>query len=89
MPAGAMYPELGRRLVELRKRGGDMGKIEDIATLAAFGGEVDTHRRAQPEKETKKEKKKPVGGEDLLEGPQKAGEAKTQEEIDALVASSV
>ena len=64
-----------------------VGALKEIenridALLTAFGGDVKTRKP----KKAPKAKKKALTDEDLLEGPQKVGEANTQEDIDKLFA---
>lgn len=55
------------------------------ALLKAFGDEIKKAKATQKTREEKKDK--PLSDEDLLNGPQKNGERKTQDEIDALLAN--
>ncbi len=60
--------------------------LEDIeeridALVAAFGSEIGKFKAEQPEREEKKEP-----GKELLHGPQLAKDAKSQAEVDALLA---
>ena len=54
------------------------------ALVEAFGQEIE---RTKPQEPDDKQEAKPVADEDLLNGPQLKDEAKSQEEIDALLAS--
>ncbi len=61
--------------------------LEDIeeridALVAAFGSEIGKFKAEQPEREEKKD-----SDEDVLHGPQLAKDAKSQAEVDALLAS--
>lgn len=56
------------------------------ALVAAFGDEIEKYKKANP-KEEDSGADKPISDEDLLEGPQLAGDGKSQDEIDALLAS--
>jgi len=56
------------------------------ALVAAFGDEIEKYKKANP-KEEDSGADKPITDEDLLEGPQLAGDGKSQDEIDALLAS--
>lgn len=56
------------------------------ALVEAFGKEIDRIKSRQPD-EKADDKQRPPTDEDLLHGPQLANEARTQEEIDALLAS--
>ncbi len=57
-------------------------KIDGLVT--AFGSEIEKIKKDAPKKT---ENDGPISDEDLLEGPQLAGEANTQDDIDALLAS--
>jgi chemotaxis protein CheZ len=59
-------------------------KIDGL--VSAFGSEIDEVKKSQTEQKTQEEDK-PLTDEDLLHGPQMEEEAKSQEEIDALLAS--
>ena len=59
-------------------------KIDALVT--AFGSEIEQIKAEQPNDEEEK-KEEPIDDADLLHGPQKAGEGKSQAEIDALLAS--
>jgi chemotaxis protein CheZ len=68
------------------------GSLKEIETridalLTAFGGDVTTGKPIKALKTKKKTDKKVLTDEDLLVGPQKVGEANTQEDIDKLFAS--
>jgi len=52
--------------------------------VTAFGSEIEKVKADQPENEPSNAE---LTDEDLLEGPQQEGEASTQAEIDALLAS--
>jgi len=58
------------------------GKID--ALVDAFGSEIEKYKTANPDVETEKRE---LTDEDLLEGPQLDGQGKSQEDIDALLAS--
>lgn len=60
------------------------GKVD--ALTAAFGDEIEKLKAQQLPREEIEDR--PLTDEDLLHGPQLAGEAKTQDEIDALLAKS-
>ena len=90
MPAGRVDATLRQRLEELEGKHGDTVRTEDIeeridAPVAAFGSEIEKVKAEQPEAEAKEEKKD--SEEDLLHGPQLAEDAKSQAEVDALLAS--
>ncbi len=90
MPAGKVDATLRQRLGELEGKHGDTVRTEDIeeridALVAAFGSEIEKVKAEQPEAEAKEEKKD--SEEDLLHGPQLAEDAKSQAEVDALLAS--
>lgn len=74
----------GQRITKVVKA---LKDIEDKinALVQAFGSEIDKVKAAQPKKE--KDEDKPMTDEDLLDGPQLANKAQTQEEVDALLAS--
>ncbi len=55
------------------------------ALVAAFGSEIEKVKAEQPEPKAKEEKKD--SDEDLIHGPQLAEDAKSQAEVDALLAS--
>ena len=55
------------------------------ALVAAFGSEIEKVKAERPETEAKEEKKD--SDEDLIHGPQLAEDAKSQAEVDALLAS--
>lgn len=56
------------------------------ALTAAFSDEIEKLKAQQPPPEEKEAR--PLTDEDLLHGPQMAGEAKTQDEVDALLKQS-
>lgn len=58
------------------------GKID--ALVDAFGSEIEKYKAANPDAE---EAPREITDEDLLEGPQLEGQGKSQEDIDALLAS--
>ena len=55
------------------------------ALIAAFGDEIAKYKKANPKNDETGDK--PMTDEDLLEGPQLEGDGKSQDEIDALLAS--
>jgi chemotaxis protein CheZ len=55
------------------------------ALIAAFGSEIDKFKAANPDPES--DKPKVLTDEDLLEGPQLEGQGRSQDDIDALLAS--
>jgi len=58
------------------------------ALVSAFGDEIEKVKSTDTDKDaSKKDDKKTITDEDLLEGPQLSGEGRSQEEIDALLAS--
>ena len=61
------------------------GRVEKL--IEAFGIEIAVFKEAEKQKNTEEEPEKEISDEDLLGGPQHAHEAKSQEEIDALLAS--
>lgn len=73
----------GQRITKVVKALKDIeDKIDALVT--AFGSEIDKVKAEEPKK---KKKAEDLTDEDLLDGPQQEGEASTQEEIDALLAS--
>lgn len=74
----------GQRITKVVKALKDIEERID-ALVAAFGSEIEKVKAEQPEAEAKKEKKD--SDEDLLHGPQLAEDAKSQAEVDALLAS--
>jgi len=73
----------GQRITKVVKALKDIeDKIEALVT--AFGSEIEKVKADQPENEPSNAE---LTDEDLLEGPQQEGEASTQAEIDALLAS--
>ncbi len=56
------------------------------ALVEAFGNEIKKHKAPHPDK-VEKDKPRPVEDADLLNGPQSKDNAKSQDEIDALLAS--
>lgn len=74
----------GQRITKVVKALKDIEeKIEALVT--AFGSEIDKIKAKEPQEEAKP--KTDLSDEELLGGPQHEGEAATQEEIDALLAS--
>ncbi len=71
----------GQRITKVVKALKDIEERID-ALVAAFGFEIEKIKAQQPEKEEKKEP-----GKEVLHGPQLADEAKSQAEVDALLAS--
>lgn len=74
----------GQRITKVVKALKDIEERID-ALVAAFGSEIEKVKAEQPEPEQKEEKKD--SDEDLLHGPQLAEDAKSQAEVDALLAS--
>ncbi len=74
----------GQRITKVVKTLKDIEERID-ALVAAFGSEIEKVKAEQPEPEEKKEKK--AADEDLVHGPQLAEDAKSQAEVDALLAS--
>jgi len=58
------------------------GKVDGL--VKAFGSEIEEFKKANPKK--KQDQGDPPSDEDLLAGPQRAGEGNTQEDVDALLA---
>ncbi len=73
----------GQRVTKVVKTLKDIEERID-ALVAAFGSEIEKVKAEQPEPEEKEEKKD--SDEDLLHGPQLAKDAKSQAEVDALLA---
>ena len=73
----------GQRITKVVKT---LQEIEERidALVAAFGSEIETVKAERPETEAKEEKKD--SDEDLIHGPQLAEDAKSQAEVDALLA---
>ena len=74
----------GQRITKVVKTLKDIEERID-ALVAAFGSEIEKVKAEQPEPEEKEEKKD--SGEVLIHGPQLAEDAKSQAEVDALLAS--
>ncbi len=74
----------GQRVTKVVKTLKDIEERID-ALVAAFGSEIEKVKADQPEPEEKEEKKD--CDEDVLHGPQLAKDAKSQAEVDALLAS--
>ena len=74
----------GQRITKVVKTFKDIEERID-ALVAAFGSDVEKVKAEQPEAEEKEEKKN--SDADLLHGPQLAEDAKSQAEVDALLAS--
>lgn len=75
----------GQRITKVVKALKDIDdKIEGLVT--AFGSEIDKVKASMPKEEPKSEITE-LTDEDLLDGPQHEGEASSQAEIDALLAS--
>ncbi len=88
MPAGRVDAVLRQRREELESKHGDTVGTADIADvvesmMATLKGDV--AGADQPEPEEKEEKKD--SDEDVPHGPQLAKDAKSQAEVDALLAS--
>lgn len=74
----------GQRITKVIKALKDIEDRVD-SLVAAFGDEITQYKKDNPKKD--KEEDRPITDEDLLNGPQNEGDAKTQAEIDALLAS--
>ncbi len=74
----------GQRVTKVVKALKDIEERID-ALVAAFGSEIEKVKAEQPEPEEKEEKKD--SDEDLIHGPQLPENAKSQAEVDALLAS--
>ena len=73
----------GQRITKVVKTLKDIEeKVE--ALVKVFGDEIERVKSAQPKKQKKDD---PISDEDLLHGPQTTDKAKSQDEIDALLAS--
>jgi chemotaxis protein CheZ len=74
----------GQRITKVVKALKDIEEKID-ALVEAFGSEIEKYKEQSPKKEEQQPEAK--RDEDLLNGPQMQSEAKTQDEIDALLAS--